>query len=144
MPNATILKFNYPHSLLHEYQDWVVLLRPEQITAGSMVLACKLDVTRMSDVPATAFAELSKVTGDLESTLQGLFAYDKINYLLLMMVDKHVHFHVIPRYSAPRNFNNVVFKDDAWPKPPDLSLTTTITSTQYQELLVQVKNKWPA
>ena len=27
-------------------------------------------------------------------------AYERINYLMLMMVDPHVHFHVIPRYSG--------------------------------------------
>src|SRR5437660_1683015 len=99
MANATILKFNYPASLLYEYKNWVVLLRPEQITVGSLVLACKLEATKMSEVPADAFAELSKITSDLEGVLQHLFSYDKINYLLLMMVDKNVHFHVLPRYA---------------------------------------------
>ena len=33
------------------------------------------------------------------------------NYLMLMMVDPHVHFHVIPRYAAPQRFEDVDFPD---------------------------------
>ena len=32
--------------------------------------------------------------------LRGFVAYERINYLMLMMVDPDVHFHVIPRYTA--------------------------------------------
>lgn len=35
MTNETILKFNYPDSLIREYDHWVVLLRPAQVTIGS-------------------------------------------------------------------------------------------------------------
>ena len=38
-PNATILKFGYPDTLIAEYPDWFVLLRPQQVTAGALVLA---------------------------------------------------------------------------------------------------------
>src|SRR6266566_8204819 len=135
MPNATILKFNYPDSLLREYENWVVLLRPEQVTAGSLILACKLEATKMSDVSQDAFSELSRITGEMEKVLQKVFAYDKINYLLLMMVDKHVHFHVLPRYADPREVFGVEFKDASWPRPPDLSKVVDITREQYNKLL---------
>ncbi len=143
MPNETILKFNYPKSLIHEYDNWVVLLRPEQVTVGSLVLACKLEATRMSEVPATAFSELSKITSDLEGVLQNLFSYEKINYLLLMMVDKNVHFHVLPRYSTERTICQVEFVDTSWPTPPDLSKTVELTDQQYTDLLESIKSNWP-
>ena len=34
----------------------------------------------------------------------------KINYLAYMMIDNHVHFHVIPRYSKIKKFNEIEFK----------------------------------
>ena len=144
MVNATMMKFNYPNSLLHEYESWVVLLRPDQVTAGSMVLACKLEATAMSEVPPSAFAELSKATSDLEGVLRKVFAYDKINYLLLMMVDKHVHFDVLPRYSTLRDVFGVTFVDASWPKPPDLSKVVDITAEQYKQILTQLKDNWPS
>ena len=144
MANETLLKFNYPESLICEYQNWVVLLRPKQVTAGSLILACKLDATKMSEVPAEAFAELSRVTTDLEGVLSGLFAYEKINYLLLMMADKHVHFHVLPRYSGTREVCGVTFSDTSLPKPPDLSKVTDITTAQYKDILETIKRIWPS
>ena len=43
MPHETLLKFNYPNTLLREYQHWAVLLRPKQVTVGSLVLICTED-----------------------------------------------------------------------------------------------------
>ncbi len=37
--NKTIVRFGYPATLVAEYEHWVVLLRPEQPTLGSLVLA---------------------------------------------------------------------------------------------------------
>ena len=99
MPHETLLKFQYPDTLLREYEYWAVLLRPKQVTLGSLVLVCTADATSMAHVSAKAFAELHTVTSDLEGVLREAFTFDKINYLLLMMVDKHVHFHIIPKFS---------------------------------------------
>ena len=39
--NPTMQKFGYPDSLIREYDHWVVLLRPQQVTLGALVLVCK-------------------------------------------------------------------------------------------------------
>ena len=143
MAHETILKFNYPQTLLHEYQYWVVLLRPKQITVGSLVLACKEEATRMSEVSADAFTELKAVTTDLEGALRQAFAFDKINYLCLMMVDKHVHFHVLPRYATPRTACGQEFIDPTWPTPPDVTRTVDLTDEQLAKLLELVRAHWP-
>ena len=102
--NDTIAKFGYPDTLVADYEDWVVLLRPQQVTLGAMILASKDRATAFAEIGQTAFAGLKTVTGDIEAALRDAFAYDKINYLMLMMVDPHVHFHVLPRYAEPRRF----------------------------------------
>ena len=142
MPNETLVKFDYPDSLLREYENWVVLLRPDQITLGTLVLACKLDATAMGLVPASAFAELATVTAELENTLQSVFQYDKINYLLLMMVDPQVHFHVVPRYSSVRMLGSTAFVDPFWPGPPVIPQTLEISSEQQQQMLELLKDNW--
>ena len=104
MANETIVKFGYPETLIREYNDWVVLLRPAQVTIGSLVLACKLDVDSMGQVPSAAFTELATITSDIESSLGEVFQNDKINYLLLMMVDKHVHLLIFfRRHKCPES-----------------------------------------
>jgi diadenosine tetraphosphate (Ap4A) HIT family hydrolase len=140
--NATIAKFGYPGSLLHEYRNWVVLLRPSQPTLGSLVLACKHDATSLGTVPAEAYAELAIATRDLERAVRATLNCQKFNYLALMMVDPHVHFHVIPRYPEPREFEGVTYHDAAWPKPPDLMSTLALTPAQMAALHARLRGAW--
>jgi diadenosine tetraphosphate (Ap4A) HIT family hydrolase len=118
--NATMRKFGFPGTLLREYAHWAVLLRPQQVTLASLVIAAKSDAEAFSALPAAAFGELSAVISDVERGLKSFAAYDKINYLMLMMVDPHVHMHVIPRYKAPKDYGGISFTDAGWPGPPDL------------------------
>jgi diadenosine tetraphosphate (Ap4A) HIT family hydrolase len=54
-----------------------------------------------------------------------------------MMVDAHLHFHVLPRYSKEQTFNNVSFIDKGWPKLPELTAPAyeKIILNQIKELL---------
>ena len=99
--NATMEKFGYPATLVRDFEYWVVLLRPAQVTLGSLILAAKSDATAFGDLPPAAHAELAPVTAYVEQLLSEAVAYDRINYLMLMMVDPYVHFHIFPRYEAP-------------------------------------------
>jgi diadenosine tetraphosphate (Ap4A) HIT family hydrolase len=143
MSNETILKFNYPDSLIHEYEHWVVLLRPAQVTVGSLVLASREDARRFPDVSRDGFAELRRVAADLESALQGAFQYDRINYLMLMMVDRQVHYHVIPRYSAPVRVDDREYADDRWPGPPDVTRTIDLPAGALTAIQERVTAAWP-
>ena len=118
--NPTIEKFGYPATLIEEFEHWMVLLRPAQVTLGSLVLAAKSEATAYSDLPREAFAEQADAVAAIETALASFVAYDRINYLMLMMVDPKVHFHVIPRFSGPRNWNGIEFLDTGWPGPPKL------------------------
>ncbi|MDR7153711.1 diadenosine tetraphosphate (Ap4A) HIT family hydrolase [Sphingobium xenophagum] len=118
--NETIKKFGWPASLIAEFAHWVVLLRPAQPTLGSLVLAAKSDATAFGDLPAEAHAELKIVTGAIEAALQAAVGYQKINYLMLMMVDPYVHFHVLPRYEGERSGGGMTVRDAGWPGQPDL------------------------
>ena len=119
--NATMKKFGYPVTLIQEYRHWVVLLRPQQATLGALVLICKDDVESFAEINSTAFTELKEVTTAIEKHLKDCFNYDKINYLMLMMVDREVHFHVLPRYAETKLFHQAEFNDPGWPGPPDLT-----------------------
>ncbi|MBB4857919.1 diadenosine tetraphosphate (Ap4A) HIT family hydrolase [Novosphingobium chloroacetimidivorans] len=124
--NATISKFGYPATLVAEYEHWVVLLRPAQPTLGSLVLAARSDATAFGDLPAQAHAELKTATAAIERVLGAFVGYAKLNYLMLMMVDPHVHFHVIPRYEGTREWQGMSFADIGWPKVPDLNAATAL------------------
>ena len=118
--NPTIEKFGYPATLVREFEHWLVLLRPAQVTLGSLVLAAKSDATAYSDLPRDAFAEQKDAVAAIETALAAFVRYERLNYLMLMMVDAEVHFHVIPRYSEARTWDGVEFPDAGWPGPPAL------------------------
>jgi diadenosine tetraphosphate (Ap4A) HIT family hydrolase len=118
--NATMLKFGAPQTIIHRYRHWIVLLRPQQLTLGSLVLAAREPARAFSGLSSESFTELHEVTGQVEAALTKAFRYDKLNYLMLMMIDPDVHFHVLPRYAGPRQFGGTEFSDYGWPGPPDL------------------------
>jgi len=141
--NETIRRFGYPETLIAEYGHWVVLLRPEQPTLGSLVLAAKSDVTAFSALDPAAFAELATVTWHVESALERAIGYARINYLMLMMVDPHVHFHVLPRYDGARTEAGVTVGDKGWPKSPVLGEAVALTPAQIDDLAIWLKSFWP-
>jgi diadenosine tetraphosphate (Ap4A) HIT family hydrolase len=142
MANETMLKFGYPDTLIRDYEHWVVLLRPAQVTLGSLVLAAKDDATAFGKLPAAAHAELAMITKAIEATLLAEIGYEKINYLMLMMVDPNVHFHVIPRYSAAKTLEDVTIGDAGWPGPPDLKSATILDSEARERLQGRLSLHW--
>ena len=132
--NATIEKFGYPATLVREYEHWLVLVRPAQVTLGSLVLAAKSDATAYRELPREAFAEQAEVIAAIENGLAAFCRYERINYLMLMMVDPHVHFHVIPRYSGSREWNGLDIADAGWPGPPDLKSATNLSDKDISAL----------
>ncbi len=138
--NATMEKFGYPKTLIQEYEHWVVLLRPQQATLGALVLICKEDAVALPSVSAEAFAELKTITTVIESSLKECFNYDKINYLMLMMVDPDVHFHILPRYADLQIWQNAKFTDPGWPGPPELGQTNQVGETVKQHMQETLQN----
>lgn len=136
--NPTVEKFGYPVTLLKEFEHWLVLLRPAQVTLGSLVLAAKSEVTAFADLPSEAFAELAITIRAIEGALVRVIRYERLNYLMLMMVDPNVHFHVIPRYSKPRTWSGVEFSDAGWPGPPRLDAAVKLEMQQLRSLTTEV------
>jgi diadenosine tetraphosphate (Ap4A) HIT family hydrolase len=137
--NETARKFGYPQSLLQELDFWTILLRPVQVTLGSLVLVCREPIAHFGQMSAEASGELTQAVAAIESALGSAFSYDKINYLMLMMVDPDVHFHVLPRYEAERQFEGKAFRDDAWPGPPDMTANLGLAAADHATLLEHLR-----
>ncbi|OYQ33851.1 HIT family protein [Niveispirillum lacus] len=142
MPNATMLKFGYPASTVAETALWSVQVRPQQPTLGALVLVCKEPVTAFGQLSPAAFAELQTVVARVERVLARFTAYQKINYLMLMMVDPDVHFHVIPRYEGVRDYAGIPFADAGWPGPPALAQAVTLDSGAIAGITADLKALW--
>lgn len=142
MANDTVRKFGYPDSLIREYQHWVVLLRPAQVTLGSLVLAAKSNATAFGSLSPDAHTELAPITAEIEATLKATIAYERINYLMLMMVDPHVHFHVFPRYDGSRRLADLEIADLGWPGVPDLKSAVALPKPAFASLRDWLIQKW--
>lgn len=140
--NATMRKFGAPGSCIQDYSYWTVLLRPAQVTLGSLVLVAREPVTAFSALSPDSFDELKQVTTNIENSLRKAFSCEKLNYLMLMMVDPDVHFHVIPRYSDIRKFENMDFHDRDWPGPPDLTRSIDTGDSMNQQILGLLRENW--
>lgn len=139
MPKATLEKFGYPATLIKTYGHWHLLLRPAQLTIGSLVLICKEEISQYSEISKSAVLEHRKIVRQVETILKHRFAYSKINHLMLMMVDPAVHFHIIPRYEHGVEFCDMKFADKHWPGPPNMGDALTLENLYFDELLTTLK-----
>jgi len=144
MTNPTAQKFGYPHNLVAETTNWLVLVRPSQPTLGALVLVCKDPAEAFSQLSPQAFADLAIVIRGVEQALSQFVGYARINYLMLMMVDRDVHFHVLPRYEGERSFEGQAFRDQGWPGAPQLSPAVDLAPTGAQALVERLRALWPA
>lgn len=143
MTNPTALKFGYPNTLVAETRHWWVLVRPQQPTFGSLVLVCKDEADAFSQLSPAAFADLQHAVVGIEAVLGRLVAYERINYLMLMMVDRDVHFHVIPRYEGAREDAGVSYPDAGWPGTPNLVAHVALDPDAAAALARRLSDLWP-
>ncbi|MCZ6605328.1 MAG: HIT family protein [Alphaproteobacteria bacterium] len=141
-PNPTAAKFGYPHTLVRNYGHWVVLTRPQQCTLGALVLVCTDDAQSFSSIEPEAYGELERVVGNIERGLTQFRPYRKINYLMLMMKDRDVHFHVVPRYDGDQKFEGETYSDAGWPGVPDLGSGPTPDADMLAQLTKSIRQAW--
>lgn len=114
-------KFMIEDLIICESNYWVWSLRPNQTTIGSGILSLKRECSSLGNVEAKEFEDLEKIIKVIESTTEHAFNYSIMNYLMLMMVDKHLHYHVIPRYERVVTILGESWEDECWPSPPNLA-----------------------
>ncbi len=118
------------------------MLRPVQLTLGSLVLAAHEPAHEFSRLSQASFTELHKITAQMEPALAKAFNYDKLNYLMLMMVDPDVHFHVLPRYAKTKYFDGLEFIDFGWPGAPNLQRPNETNAEINQHIINYILPCW--
>lgn len=129
-------KFQLDEYKIYESEYWVWSLRPLQGTLGASILSLKRECEVFSECTREEFADLDSIIKIIEKTLKSAFDYDIMNYLMLMMVDKHVHYHVFPRYEKSLEINGYSYTDQKWPEPPELA-----GESLSQEQMIQIFDK---
>lgn len=136
--NPTLEAFLAPENFIFATTHWVLVLRPKQATLGATVLISKSSATRVTDLTQAEVSDLHNAWQKLAAMYDATLQPDKMNHLALMMVDPNPHFHVLPRYAAPRAFDGAFFNDAAWPRVPDTKEADIGLSQNQQQKLVQL------
>src|SRR5690554_6952221 len=111
-------KFKVNEYKIYESEHWIWSLRPHQATLGAGILSLKRECFAFSELKPDEYADLNNIIKVIEPALMKAFNYDVINYLMLMMFDKHVHYHIFPRYKTPIEVLGETWKDENWPAVP--------------------------
>lgn len=114
-------KFLIEELMIYETNYWSWSLRPVQATLGAGILSLKRECLIFSELNQEEFSDLNNIIKVIEPTLKYIFNYDIMNYLMLMMIDRQVHYHVIPRYESNIDFKGKFWIDKGWPGIPDLN-----------------------
>ena len=117
-------KFDHESGEIFSTKYWSAVVRRKQVTLGALVLICRDHAESVGGLSPEAGADLPVVARALESMLEAAFHPDKLNYLALMMVYSHLHFHVITRFQQERTLHGYTFKDPNWGGPPRLDVET--------------------
>ena len=105
----------YSQSIIKDYKYWTLYLQENQSYLGCTYLWCKReDAINLPDANKEEQAELFEILKKLEKVLMENFNADHINYAFFGNSTKHLHCHVIPRYSKSIEFGGVVFTDRAY------------------------------
>jgi len=139
--NTTFNRFGGVDTLITDYCWWSVQIRPQQATLGSLILLAHGTSEKLGNLHDDAHTELGKISRDIEVVLSR-FGAEKINYLMLMMVDPHVHFHVIPRYPANVLFEEINFTDPGWPGLPELTFSASEPKAATR-VCAALRDLWP-
>lgn len=108
-------KFRVDALGLREYEHWIVAVREKQVTLGASVILLKRPEPSVGALTKEEAGEFPEAASWFEERVGQLWKPDRYNYIAAMMNDPFVHFHAIPRYETPREFNGQTYRDHSWP-----------------------------
>ncbi len=113
-------KFKVEELLVYRNEAWSWSVRPAQPTLGAAIISLNRYAPSFSEVTAAEMAQLAEIHSKLENAVKNVFNHNIMNYLALMMVDHHVHYHAIPRYDGERELAGNKWVDNGWPALPSI------------------------
>ncbi len=119
---------------------WTLVLNENQATLGRVFFALnrhETDIARLTDAEVLSLWAFVRET---KSALSGLLAPDHFNYMFLMNLTSHVHFHIFPRYAGPREFAGQTFTDSRYGDHYDPTESRTLDAQIEAELIAALRH----
>jgi len=109
MPECTLC--HPTRGVVLENDHWTLVLNENQATLGRAFFALKRHETDVAALTTDELASLWAFLRETKSALTALFAPDHFNYMFLMNLTPHAHFHIFPRYCESREFAGQMWTD---------------------------------
>lgn len=93
---------------------WTLVLNENQATLGRVFFALSRHETDTSALSDAEVLSLWAFVRETKAALSALFAPDHFNFMFLMNLTPHVHFHIFPRYAQPAQFAGQSFADSRY------------------------------
>jgi diadenosine tetraphosphate (Ap4A) HIT family hydrolase len=90
---------------------WTLVLNENQATLGRVFFALNRHETDIAHLTNAEVLSLWAFVRETKAAFSALFAPDHFNYMFLMNLTPHVHFHIFPRYAQTREFAGQTFAD---------------------------------
>ena len=97
-----------------EGKYWDIFLHQDQTSIGRLYFWYKKECNDLLDIPEEAIIEFYNNAKKIKYALIKLFKPNMFNYLSLSNNTRHLHIHIIPRYSKEIKLFNIIFKDNSF------------------------------
>lgn len=109
-------KFKPDTRCIKEFKYWIVCVRAKARTLGDAVILLKRETPALAGMLPEEGEEFPEVVKWYEETCSKKFGAVKFNYVIMMMSDFFVHYHVFPRYDKDVSMFDMEWKDLEWPR----------------------------
>jgi len=136
-----------PWPELGSFRDWRVTVSRDQNYLGKCIIALRRHEEDFLALRAEEREEMWQATSAVRDALTRCFAPDHFNYQILGNLVPHVHMHLSPRYTSPREFTGMTFTDEhwgTWPFPTEQELPPALFKTLADAIAKEMPSKGAA
>ena len=119
---------------------WTLVLNDNQATLGRVFFALnrhETDIAALSDAETLSLWAFVRET---KAALAALFAPDHHNFMFLMNLTPHVHFHIFPRYASSREFAGQTFPDSRYGDHYDPAESRALDNAAEEQLIATLRH----
>lgn len=122
-------------------QDWTLFLNRDQNLLGRCYLRLNRPEIDALALTLDELSELWRFAARVRNALSAQWEPDHFNYAFLMNVDHQVHFHVIPRYKARREFAGGSFADPTFGGHYTVAPDRTLDEAAYDAVIAALRSR---
>lgn len=129
------------------FRHWRVFVAHDQNYLGKCIVALRRHEEDFLALTEDEHDEMWDAARDVRDALRRCFAPDHFNYQVLGNSVRHVHMHLTPRYTSPREFTGMTFTDahwGTWPFPVDRELPPGFLKTLAEAIARAMPSKGAA